>query len=92
MQFWILTADVLPLKAFCDSMKITKGGQQSRQESSWISSTDVELAVRKRDFHLLLQEPKLYHDYSEDSSLNCVCVFLTQSIDPKHQYNNYPLW
>lgn len=61
MQFCVITAEVSPLKTYCENATITAGCQP-------ISSSDKELhVVRQREFRLLVQELKLYHDHSERS-------------------------
>lgn len=90
VQFCVITAEVTPLKTYCQ-----KGNNNCRlpaimvTESSSISSSDKELCIiKQREFHLLVQDLKLYHDRSE-SSLRCHWVWAAFVRSKEEEAKNY---
>lgn len=69
MQFCVITAEVSPLKTYCENATITAGCQQWRWRSRPWSPAAIKnfMSSGRGEFHLLVQELKLYHDHSERS-------------------------
>lgn len=83
MQFCIITAEVLRLKAFCAGAKITTGCRQSRRKSFSVLRQQQRTLLPERGS--FASDKKLYHDCAErsfkwNSGGDFLCNFVPKSV------------